>query len=215
MLLWIALNGEPKSEVGFKVPLEFRNTPPKVEILSDSVNMVDIRVLASSSLVKRINPAEISATVNLSNWSLGERTYQLSGDNIRLPFGATVTKITPNKIRLRFEPTHEKSVEIRPRIVGRPAAGYAVASVRSTPSGTIIEGPASHLENIEFVYTDSVDITDRYSKVDRNVQVYAEDPIVRLAKQFEVHVEVDIVAKAEQAARGAEKEQHPRLKTGK
>ena len=115
LLLWIALNGEPKSEVAFKIPLEFRNTPSKVEVLSDSVNMVDIRVLATSGLVKRINPSEISAIVNLSNWSLGERTYQLTGENIRLPFGATVTKITPNKIRLRFEPTHQKSVEIRPR----------------------------------------------------------------------------------------------------
>ena len=51
LLLWMALNGEPQSEVGFKVPLEFRNTPSKVEVLSDSVNMVDIRVQASTSLV--------------------------------------------------------------------------------------------------------------------------------------------------------------------
>jgi hypothetical protein len=193
LLLWIALNGEPKSEVAFKIPLEFRNTPSKVEVLSDSVNMVDIRVLATSSLVKRINPSEISAIVNLSNWSLGERTYQLTGENIRLPFGAIVTKITPNKIRLRFEPTHQKSVEIRPRVVGRPAAGYGVALVSCVPPRAEIEGPASHLENIQFVYTDSVDITDRYSKVDRSVQVYAEDPIVRIVKQQEVLVEVNII----------------------
>ncbi len=195
LLLWIALNGEPKSEVGFRVPLEFRNTPAKVEVLSDSVNAVDIRVLASSSLVKRINPSEISATINLSNWSLGERTYKLTGENIRLPFGAVVTKITPNTIRLRFEPTHQKSVEIRPRIVGRPAEGYSVSLVSCIPPKAEIEGPGSHLENIQFVYTDSVDITDRYSKVDRSVQVFAEDPIVRIFKQQEVLVEVNIIPK--------------------
>lgn len=195
LLLWIALNGEPKSEVGFRVPLEFRNTPSKVEVLSDSVNTVDIRVLASSSLVKRITPSEISATVNLSNWSLGERTYKLTGENIRIPFGAIVTKITPNTIRLRFEPTHQKSVEIRPRIVGRPAGGYSVSLVNCIPPTAEIEGPASHLDNIQFVYTDSVDITDRYSKVARSVQVFAEDPIVRILKQQEVLVEVNIIPK--------------------
>jgi len=195
LLLWIALNGEPKSEVGFRVPLEFRNTPSKVEVLSDSVNTVDIRVLASSGLVKRITPSEISATVNLSNWSLGERTYKLTGENIRIPFGAIVTKITPNTIRLRFEPTHQKSVEIRPRIIGRPAGGYSVSLVNCIPPRAEIEGPASHLDNIQFVYTDSVDITDRYSKVDRSVQVYAEDPIVRIVKQQEVLVEVNIIPK--------------------
>ena len=196
------------------MPLEFRNTPSKVEVLSDSVNMVDIRVLASSSLVKRINPSEISATVNLSNWSLGERTYKLTGENIRLPFGAMVTKITPNTIRIRFEPTrsskfgrglsagrlkvtatHQKSVEIRPRIVGKPAEGYSVSLVNCIPPRAEIEGPASHLENIQFVYTDSVDITDRYSKVDRSVPVFAEDPIVRILKQQEVLVEVNIIPK--------------------
>ena len=125
------------------MPLEFRNTPAKVEVLSDSVNAVDIRVLASSSLVKRINPSEISATINLSNWSLGERTYKLTGENIRLPFGAVVTKITPNTIRLRFEPTHQKSVEIRPRIVGRPAEGYSVSSVSCIPPKLKLKGLAA------------------------------------------------------------------------
>ena len=196
LLLWIALNGEPKSEVGFKVPLEFRNTPSKVEVLSESVNTVDIRVMASTSLVKRINPAEISATVDLSNWSLGEKTYLLSSANIRLPFGAAVSKITPNKIRLRFEPTHQKTVEIRPRVIGRPATGYVVASINCIPPTAEIEGPASHLENIQFVYTDSVDITDRYSKVSRSVQLYAEDPIVRIVKQQETTVEISIVSKS-------------------
>ncbi len=52
VLLWIALNGEPKSEIGLKVPLEFRNSPKGVEVLGET-NAVDIRLSASSSIVKK------------------------------------------------------------------------------------------------------------------------------------------------------------------
>jgi hypothetical protein len=58
VLLWIALIGEPKSEIGLKVPLEFRNSPKGVEVLGET-NTVDIRLSASSSIVKRIDASEV------------------------------------------------------------------------------------------------------------------------------------------------------------
>ena len=58
ILLWIALNGEPKSEIGLKVPLEFRNSPKGVEVLGET-NTIDIRLSASSSIVKRIDASEV------------------------------------------------------------------------------------------------------------------------------------------------------------
>ena len=109
ILLWIALNGEPKSEIGLKVPLEFRNSPKGVEVLGET-NAVDIRLSASSSIVKRIDASEVTASIDLSDWTPGERTYSLGESNLSVPFGVAVTKIAPNKIRLRFEPTDSKLV---------------------------------------------------------------------------------------------------------
>ena len=76
VLLWVALNGEPKSEIGLKVPLEFRNSPKGVEVLGET-NTVDIRLSASSSMVKRIDASEVTASIDLSEWTPGERTYSL------------------------------------------------------------------------------------------------------------------------------------------
>ena len=116
VLLWIALNSEPKSEVGIKVPLEFRNSPKGVEVLGET-NSVDIRLSASSSVVKRIDASDVTASIDLSGWTPGERTYTLGGGNLTVPVGVAVTKITPNKIRLRFEPTERKIVRVHPRIL--------------------------------------------------------------------------------------------------
>ena len=144
ILLWIALNGEPKSEIGLKVPLEFRNSPKEVEVLGET-NTVDIRLSASSSIVKRIDASEVTASIDLSDWTPGERTYSLGESNLSVPFGVAVTKITPNKIRLRFEPTKHKIVRVNPRVLGKPAEGHIVTAVVCQPERAELEGPASHL----------------------------------------------------------------------
>ena len=194
VLLWIALNGEPKSEIGLKVPLEFRNSPNGVEVLGET-NTVDIRLSASSSIVKRIDASEVTAFIDLSEWTAGERTYSLSESNLTVPFGVAVSKITPNKIRLRFEQTARKIVKIRPRILGKPAEGHTIVAVACQPDQAELEGPASRLSPLESVSTDSLDISGRASTFSARLHLYIEDPLVRLAADQETRVEVTIAPK--------------------
>jgi YbbR domain-containing protein len=194
VLLWIALIGEPKSEIGLKVPLEFRNSPKGVEVLGET-NAVDIRLSASSSIVKRIDASEVTASIDLSEWTPGERTYSLSESNLTVPFGVAVTKITPNKIRLRFEATERKMVRVHPRILGKPAEGQIVTAVLCQPDKAELEGPASHLVPLESVSTDSLDISGRSSTFSARLHLYVEDPLVRLAAEQETRVEVTIAPK--------------------
>ena len=91
------------------MPLEFRNSPKESKCW-ERHNAVDVRLSASSSIMKRIDASDVAASIDLSDWELGERTYSLSESNLRIPFGVAVTKITPNKIRLRFEHTQHKMV---------------------------------------------------------------------------------------------------------
>jgi YbbR domain-containing protein len=194
ILLWIALNGEPKSEIGLKVPLEFRNSPKEVEVLGET-NTVDIRLSASSSIVKRIDASEVTASIDLSDWTPGERTYSLGESNLSLPFGVAVTKITPNKIRLRFEPTDHKIVRINPRILGKPAEGHIVTAVVCQPERAELEGPASHLAPLESISTDSLDVSGKSSTFSVRLHLYVEDPLVRLTANQETLVEVTITPK--------------------
>jgi YbbR domain-containing protein len=205
LLLWMALNSEPKSEVGFKVPLEFRNSPRNVEVIGDAVNAVDVRLSGSSSIVKRIDAASLTASIDLADWSFGERTYSLSAANLAVPFGVIVTKITPAKIQLRFEPTERKAVEIRPRVIGKPADGYQVVGVSCDPNLAQLEGPASHLAAIRHVATDSLDISGKSSQIKARLHLFVEDPLVRFAtQQQDTLVEVSIAPKGLEVSRAAE-----------
>ena len=192
VLLWVALNVEPKSEIGLNVPLEFRNSPQGVEVLGETYT-VDIRLRASSSIVKRIDASDVTASIDLSEWTPGERTYSLGENNLTVPIGVAVTKITPNKIRLRFETTKRKIVKVNPRILGSPADGHVVTAIVCQPDKAELEGPASHMTALESVSTDSLDISGRSSTFSARLHLYIEDPLVRLAAEQETQVEVTIV----------------------
>ena len=71
-MLWGAINNEPQSVAVFKVPLIFRNYPRGTEVTGDTISALDVRVTASSGIIKRLDPGDISAFVDLSDWSLGE-----------------------------------------------------------------------------------------------------------------------------------------------
>lgn len=193
-LLWIALNDEPRSEIGLRVPLEFRNSPKDVEVLGEAVNSVDLRLSASSSLVRRIDASNVTASIDLSDWSLGERTYLLSESNVSTPFGVTVTKVSPSKIRLRFEQMARKIIKIRPRIIGKPAAGHYVGALVCHPDRVQVEGPPSHLEGVLLASTDSLDISGRTASVSARLHIYVDDPLVRLSAPQETQVDVTIQA---------------------
>ena len=194
ILLWIALNSEPRSEIGLRVPLEFRNSPKEVEVLGET-NTVDVRLSASSSIVKRIDASEVTASIDLSDWAAGERTYSLNESNLSVPFGVAVTKITPNKIRLRFEKTERKIVRIQPRILGKPAGDHIVTSIVCEPDRAELEGPASHLAPVEWISTDSLDVSGRSSTISARLHLYVEDPLVRLTADQETRVEITIAPK--------------------
>ncbi len=193
LLLWLAINAEPKSEVGFRVPLEYRNPPPGIETLGDMVNTIEVRVSASSSVIKRLDASDITAAIDLTAWGIGERTYFITPESIQIPFSVRITKITPSKVRLRFEPTKQKIIEIRPRIIGKVAGGYKVDEVRCDPSTTVIEGPEGHLAAIHFVSTDSIDVTGRAESYNGLVNLYVEDPLVRFTKDQRTSVQISIV----------------------
>jgi YbbR domain-containing protein len=195
-LLWVALNGEPQSVLLFKVPLEYRNYPKGIEVMGDTVNSVDVRVTASSGIVKRIDSGDITAFIDLSDWSLGERTYPLSSRNVTVPYGVKIVRITPNQIKLNFQRIRNKTVEIRPKVVGEGLKGYRVAAVNCIPAVVRIFGPENRLRSISYLFTEPVDITGRAGHYQVRVHLSPDEPLVQLAEDPEITVDVSIVPQA-------------------
>jgi YbbR domain-containing protein len=179
-VLWFVIAGRQTAERGVAVPLELRNVPRDLELTGDPVNSVDVRLRASPGLIDTLDSGKVRATIDLAGAREGETIVQLAPAQVHVPFGFRVVKITPSILTLNLEATQRKRVPVRPRLIGRPAPGFEVASVSSEPAEVQVAGPRSRVQEVESAFTEAVSVDAVRQVVERVVNVGLEDPLLRL-----------------------------------
>src|SRR4051794_34790654 len=133
-LLWLIVAGDHLVERSMRVPLEFRNIPPELEIVGDPPTSVDVRLRGSSALLGRIEPRDIVAVLNLSTARPGSRMFHMLKEDVRTPYGVEVAQIVPGTIGLELEKSGRRTVPIKPVLDGEPAPGFVTGRVTSEPA---------------------------------------------------------------------------------
>jgi YbbR domain-containing protein len=192
VVLWGIIAGRDTAERGLTVPVEMRNVPPDLEMTGDTVNNVTVRVRASPGLIESLDSSQVLAPIDLQGAEEGEHIIQLTPDQIRVPFGFRVVKITPSLLTLNLERALSKTVPVRPRILGRPAPGYEVADVSSEPAEIRVRGPKSRVQEIESAFTEPVSVAAADATVEEVVNVGLEDPLLTPEGDGKVRVVVRI-----------------------
>src|SRR3954454_15987862 len=125
-LLWLTVAGDDLVERSMRVPLEFRNIPPALEIVGDPPTAVDVRLRGSSALLSRIEPREIVAVLDLGSARPGSRMFHLRNEEVRVPYGVEVAQVVPGTIALEMEKSARRTVPIVPALDGQPAPGFVL-----------------------------------------------------------------------------------------
>ena len=198
--LWFVIVGRQTAERGVVIPVELRNVPRDLELTGDPVNSVDVRVRSSPGLINSLETGKLLATIDLAGAAEGERIVQLTPEQVQVPFGFRIVKITPSLLTLNIERTERKSVPVRPRVTGRPAPGFEIAGVASDPPEVRVAGPRSRVREIESAFTEPVSVEGAAASASAAVGVGLEDPLLRLEGGSRVRVRVSIgEARAQQA----------------
>jgi YbbR domain-containing protein len=193
-LLWFVIAGEKTSEMGLSVPLELQNFPTDLEITGDPVNSVEVRIRASPGIIHNLGPGEVTAHLDLARATEGERIIHLTEDCIRVPFGVRVVKVNPAILTLNLEKTIEKTVPVRPRILGRPARGFEVGSVTSLPPEARMAGPRSRVQEVDSAFTEPVSVEGADATIQKSAALGLEDSLLRILGDPRVQVKVEIRA---------------------
>lgn len=158
-LLWIFATSRGMSEISLEVPLEFRNIPPGLELISYDVKTVSLSIKGQERLIRTIRPTDIRIWVDLSKAKKGEGIYAINKNNIRLPLPVTVKNITPASVRVLLEESLSKTVMVKPVIIGEPKRGYHIKSITAEPHKIEIEGSSSKIKKIDIIKTEPLDIS--------------------------------------------------------
>jgi YbbR domain-containing protein len=190
VLLWWAIAHDPTVEAVITAPLEFHHAPENLEMSVEGTAQVEVRVRGPERTVRRLSAADVQAIVDLTGARAGERTFDLTAKQVHLPDGVEVVQIEPSQVRLTFDRSATRTVDVRPRVIGSLVTGYHIANVTADPSTINIVGPERRVDGAGEAITDPVDATGVVGSATFTTHAYVADPLVRVQKPEAIHVTV-------------------------
>jgi len=191
--LWAAVARQPSSEIGVVVSLEYQNIPVRTELLGDTTDSVEVRLRGASSLLRTLTAQDIFLPIDVSGLALSqERVISLRPEMVHAPLGIEVVRVIPSQVRVVVEPTTIKRVRVEPTLSGLPEAGLMIEKAIATPDTLDIEGPESHVKDVNSIPSTVIDVAGKKSTFREAVALDISDPVIRVVKPGPVAVEVQI-----------------------
>ncbi len=153
---WGVYSGKQLSLINITTAVDFRNIPQNMELKRSSADIVEVQITGKRRLVSALKPEQVGAFIDLNEIDAGYHRLELNADNIELPLGLEVMRISPSIIRLDMEQRVEKKVAVKPEIVGTLPGGYQIETVSVSPESVKVSGPVSVLRSIKNLATEPV-----------------------------------------------------------
>lgn len=189
--LWLAVIRDPVDEVPVEVAIEFHNVPNDLEISTENIPRAQIRLRGPERLVHRLQPSEVHVEIDLARVrSAGERTFDLSAQQVEKPHDLAVVQIVPTQFRLTFDTRAERQVQVHPRVIGSFAPGRQIAKIEVNPPTIQISGPQKRVDSVEAAITDPIDASGTMDRNSFVTHAYVSDPMVQIVNPGPIHVTV-------------------------
>jgi YbbR domain-containing protein len=197
-VLWFFVSAprrEPVRERLFTAPLSLVSIPPNLVVTTDIPGSVAVRVRGRTSDLRNLAMQNLEVPVDLK-WiqNAGEAEITLRPQAINLPPELEVVSIVPNKVRFRVEQLRQRTVPVRPFLVGSPPSGYVIGDVTTDPSVVLVSGPGPQLMNLSEVTTERINMTGRTETFAQSVVVVSDSPLVRVISPLTTQVTVPVLA---------------------
>jgi len=190
VLLWSAVSREPVVETAYNVPIELHQVPPTLEITTSGIPLAQVRLRGPERSLRQLTAADVHPIINLAGSGTGEHTYDLTASQVHVPYNISVVQVTPSEIRIGFDRSLVRQIEIHPRIGGRFEPGYGVLRVTSEPSTITVIGPETHVKAATIAITDPIDVSDVRGAATFTTNAYVPDTLVREIKPENIRVTV-------------------------
>lgn len=185
--LWFAISHDQPWEVALRVPIEFQHVPENLEISSETIPEPQVRVSGPERLIRQLRSTDVHAEIELADAKPGERTFDLTAQQIRLPRDLKMVQVVPGQVHLSFDAKLTREVAIHARVTGL-AAGSAKIVV--DPPTITITGPQRHVEKVEAATTDPIEATGIANSTTFTSNAYVSDPLVQVVNPAPIRVTV-------------------------
>ena len=201
-LLWWSVARDQTVETLLSVPLELQHAPANLEINSELPFQARVTLRGPQHRLEQMNASEVHAVLDVGGASAGERTFDLSANDVRVPREVKVVQVVPTQFHILFARSITRTIAIKPRVLGTLLSGYSIAQVTAEPATVTISGPEQRVNAIDFAITDPVDASGVVGTATFSTHAYVADPLVHVSSPGPIHVTVTTektVGKAKQS----------------
>jgi YbbR domain-containing protein len=188
--LWLAVARDPVAEVALDIPVEIRNIPPNLEISSEIVPKAQIRLRGPERIIHQLHSSDVYVAIEFNGVRSGERTFDLTAQQIHQPAGLEVVQIVPSQFHLTFDARLSRAVPVQPRVTGTFAQGYQIGRIVTDPATVTITGPKARVDAIESATTDPIDVSGAMNRVTFVRHAYVSDPLIEVTHSDPVRITV-------------------------
>lgn len=188
--LWLAVSRDPVAEVAVEVPIEFHNVPANLELNSEGILQAQVRIRGPQRIVNRLQPSDVHPEIDLSGARPGERTFDLSAQQIHTPHDLQVVQIIPSQFHVSFDVRSSRTVPVHARVTGNFAGGYRIGRITVSPDIVSITGPQSRVQAVEAAITDPIDVSGTIASNSFTTHAYVSDPLVQVIHPGPIRVTV-------------------------
>jgi YbbR domain-containing protein len=193
LFLWYFVVGEDKVDMNVTIPVEIVNLPRDLVISNQFKKQLEVTVSGQRSLIRGMSEQHISRTIDLSKAKPGTVVIQHQPDSIPLPRGISILRIQPTSVTLLLDQLINKSLEIKPVLIGKPNKDFRLDSVTLEPSSLKISGPKEIIGQEEFINTMPLDINDLQQTTTKQSALDLKPYIADLIGEPVVSVKLTIV----------------------
>ena len=98
--LWVFVMTSEKTNVTLPLPVELDAVPSGIIVTSERPDTVDVQLHGLRAALSRVAPDALRVRVNLAGARPGELVVGLGPDQIVVPPGVSVLRITPSVVRI-------------------------------------------------------------------------------------------------------------------
>jgi hypothetical protein len=189
-LWYVTSPDEQPAEVAVRAPIVFERLPADLEISSETIPEAQIRVRGPERVIRQLRSNDVHAELELADAKPGERTFDLTSQQISHPRDLTVVQVVPSQVRIAFDTRLTREVEVHARVTGNFLTGEQITKVEVNPPRITITGPRHHVEMVDSATTDPVDATGTTGRATFTTNVYVADPLVQVVQPTSIHVTV-------------------------
>ncbi|MBU4414600.1 MAG: diadenylate cyclase [Proteobacteria bacterium] len=154
--VWFSFPRGLESMIALEIPIEYMNRDPKIEILDASVNVVNLNLSGSGTIIKTIRPDQVNVKLDLRKAVIGRNTYTITKENITLPPGAFLKGVNPSVVEVTLDVPIAKELPVQVDWTGKLPENLMLSEAKLYPEKLLIVGGSHILKNISTIYTEKV-----------------------------------------------------------